>query len=105
MFFDSLVRARDVLLDDTLRKIYDNSCEEGLQEHALAQERAEVNETTFDDDSDHDVEWRKVEEGEVFGPGEYFWMDQSTGLTYVAVHVLSSCNEANEENNGYEKYV
>ena len=97
------MRARDVLLDATLRHIYDTAGEEGLEEHALAQERAELNETSFDDDSDHDVEWRKVEEGEVFGPGEYFWMDQSIGISSVAVRVLSSSDEAHEQDNAYEK--
>ena len=90
MFFDSLLRARDVLLDAVLRKIYDDAGEEGLEQHASEQERRELNETSFDDDAEHDIQWRQVEEGEVFGAGEYFWMDQSTGITYVAVHASPS---------------
>ena len=60
MFSDSLVRARDVLLDAALRQIYDTAGEKGLEEHALAQERGKLHETSFEDNCDKDVEWRKV---------------------------------------------
>ena len=100
MFFDALMRARDVLLDPVLRKIYDDAGEDGLEQHASEQERCELDETTFDDDSHHDVEWRQVEEGEVFGAGEYFWMDQSTGITYVAMRASVVSTPADRENDG-----
>ena len=101
--FDSLVRARDVLLDTVLRKIYDDAGEQRLEEHTSGQERAKLSETSFDDGSDNDIEWRQVEEGEVFGAGEYFWMDQSTGITYVAVHASSSSNEPDMKDDACQK--
>ena len=93
MFFDSLIHARDVLLDVVLRQIYDSDGEQGLKEYALAQDRAELDETSFDDESDEGVQWREVQEGEVFGAGEYFKMDQSTGVTYVAVNTFNDPSE------------
>ena len=55
MFFDSLIHARDVLLDVVLRQIYDTDGEKGLEEYVLAQERAELDQTSFEDDFDRNV--------------------------------------------------
>ena len=95
------MHARDVLLDSVLRKIYDEDGEEGLQQYESHKERAEVTETTFDDMTD--IEWRQVEEGEVFEKGEYFWMDQSTGTTYVAVHLSSPSNHCDGDEEIFEE--
>ena len=81
--FKKLQSVRDVLLDATLRTVYDLYGEPGLQSYTDSQERMELDQSAHDTKEFVSETWRLVQPGEAFGPGHEFWMDMSTGASYV----------------------